>query len=77
MTLCALNRIAFTGGMILVFLALSGCSNTVDYMSYPNVSNIQGVTSTLTPQERDEAIRALEAEQKNHRTAAIKEIEKK
>lgn len=67
----------------MIFLAVLGISGViagcaVESIPYPRLSSVKKIKNkVLSSEEREEVIRTLSHEQEQHKTSAIREIEKK
>ncbi len=62
-------------GLLGICTMVAGCA--VESIPYPRLSSVKKIKNKiLSREEQDEVIRTLTAEQEQHQTSAIREIEK-
>ncbi len=69
------RRLALCLGLLGMCTGITGCA--VESIPYPRFATVKKIKSKiLSREEQDEVIRDLTAEQEQHKTSAIREIEK-
>jgi hypothetical protein len=69
------RRLAIFLGLLGMCTGITGCA--VEAIPYPRLSTVKKLKNKiLSREEQDEVIRDLTAEQQQHQTSAIREIEK-
>ena len=69
------RRLALCLGLLGMCTGITGCA--VESIPYPRFATVKEIKSKiLSREEQDEVIRDLTAEQEQHKTSAIREIEK-
>jgi hypothetical protein len=70
-----IQRLTIILGLLAMCVGITGCA--VEAIPYPRLATVKKLKNKiLSREEQDEAIRSLTAEQEQHRTLAIREIEK-
>lgn len=69
------RRLALFLGLLGMCIGITGCA--VESIPYPRLATVKKLKNKiLSREEQDEVIRDLTAEQEQHQTTAIREIEK-